>query len=199
MTFNEKLKKLRKNKNITQEELAQKIFVTRTAVSKWESGRGYPSLDTLKILAEFYGISIDDLISNEEIIDISKKSIEKDKKQTINLWFSLLDIMALVLFFLPVFSLNMEGNIVSVGLFKSNCSMAEIIMYTMILSLSVVYGLISLISIIADRSFNIKYSVPISLVLNGLLVFLFLITRETYAGVVALVVLSLKIAFVLKK
>jgi len=199
MTFNEKLKKLRKNKNITQEELAQKIFVTRTAVSKWESGRGYPSLDTLKILAEFYGISIDDLISNEEIIDISKKSIEKNKKQTINLWFSLLDIMTLVLFFLPVFSLNIEGNIVSVGLFKSNCSMAEFIMYTMILSLSVVYGLISLISIIADRSFNIKYSVPISLVLNGLLVFLFLITRETYAGVVVLGVLSLKIAFVLKK
>ena len=50
--------------------MAQKIFVTRTAVSKWEAGRGYPSLDTLKILAEFYGISIDDLISNEEIIDI---------------------------------------------------------------------------------------------------------------------------------
>ena len=84
MTFNEKLKKLRKNKNITQEELAQKIFVTRTTVSKWESGRGYPSLDTLKILAEFYGISIDDLIFNEEIIDISKKNIEKNKKKTIN-------------------------------------------------------------------------------------------------------------------
>ena len=101
--FNEKLKKLRKNKNITQEELAQKIFVTRTAVSKWESGRGYPSLDTLKILAEFYEISIDDLISNEEIIDISKKSIEKNKKQTINLWFSLLDIVTLVLFFFACF------------------------------------------------------------------------------------------------
>ena len=199
MTFNENLKKLRKNKNITQEELAQKIFVTRTAVSKWESGRGYPSLDTLKILAEFYEISIDDLISNEEIIDISKKSIEKNKKQTINLWFSLLDIVTLVLFFLPVFGLNIDGNIVSVGLFKANCSIAEIIMYIMILSLSVVYGLISLILIIADRTFNIKYSIPISLVLNGLLVFSFLITRETYAAVVALGLFALKIAFVLKK
>lgn len=199
MTFNEKLKKLRKNKNITQEELAQKIFVTRTAVSKWESGRGYPSLDTLKILAEFYEISIDDLISNEEIIDISNKSIEKTKKEIINLWFALLDIVTLVLFFLPVFGLNIDGNIVSVGLFKSNCSIAEIIMYIMILSLAVVYGLISLIFIISDRAFNIKYSIPISLVLNGLLLFSFLITRETYAAVVALGLFALKIAFVLKK
>lgn len=199
MTFNEKLKKLRKNKKITQEELAQKIFVTRTAVSKWESGRGYPSLDTLKNLAEFYEISIDDLISNEEIIDISKESIEKNKKQTINLLFSLLDILNFILFFLPVFGLNMEGNIVSVGLFKSNYSMVEIFVDIIILSLCVFYGLISLIFIIADRSFNIKYSVPISLILNVLLVFSFLITREPYAGVFALGLLALKIAFILKK
>ena len=110
-----------------------------------------------------------------------------------------MEIATLVLFFLPVFGLNIEGNIVSVGLFNSNCSIGEIIMYIMILSLSVVYGLISLIFIIADRAFNIKYSIPISLVLNGLLLFSFLITRETYAAVVALGLFALKIAFVLKK
>ena len=45
MEFSEKLQELRKSRNLTQEELAEALFVSRTAVSKWESGRGYPSID----------------------------------------------------------------------------------------------------------------------------------------------------------
>ena len=62
MEFNEKLKELRKGKGLTQEELAQAIFVSRTAVSKWESGRGYPNIDSLKELAAFFSITVDELI-----------------------------------------------------------------------------------------------------------------------------------------
>ena len=46
MEFNEKLQQLRKSKGLTQEELAQAIYVSRTAVSKWESGRGYPNIES---------------------------------------------------------------------------------------------------------------------------------------------------------
>ena len=53
MDFNEKLQELRKAKSLTQEELAEAVFVSRTAVSKWESGRGYPSIDSLKELSRF--------------------------------------------------------------------------------------------------------------------------------------------------
>jgi len=49
MTFREQLKELRIRKILTQEELANKIYVSRTAISKWESGRGYPSIDSLKL------------------------------------------------------------------------------------------------------------------------------------------------------
>ena len=61
MEFNEKLQQLRKNKGLTQEELAQEIFVSRTAVSKWESGRGYPNIDSLKELAKFFSVTVDDM------------------------------------------------------------------------------------------------------------------------------------------
>lgn len=53
MEFHEKLQELRKQKNLTQEELSEILFVSRTAISKWESGRGYPSIDSLKAIAEF--------------------------------------------------------------------------------------------------------------------------------------------------
>lgn len=67
MTFGEKLKKLRTDNRLTQEELAEKIFVTRTAISKWETNNGYPSIDSLKALSGLFGISIDDLMSDEDI------------------------------------------------------------------------------------------------------------------------------------
>jgi DNA-binding XRE family transcriptional regulator len=44
MELNEKLQELKKQKQLTQEELAESLYVSRTAISKWESGRGYPSM-----------------------------------------------------------------------------------------------------------------------------------------------------------
>jgi transcriptional regulator with XRE-family HTH domain len=54
MEFGEKLQELRKNKDMTQEELAEALYVSRTAISKWESGRGYPSIDSLKEISRFF-------------------------------------------------------------------------------------------------------------------------------------------------
>ena len=57
MEFHEKLQKLRASENLTQEELAEKLYVSRTAISKWESGRGYPSIDSLKTIAKYFNIT----------------------------------------------------------------------------------------------------------------------------------------------
>ena len=56
MEFHEKLQELRKSRGLTQEELAGILFVSRTAISKWESGRGYPSIDSLKQIANYFSI-----------------------------------------------------------------------------------------------------------------------------------------------
>ena len=67
MKFSEKLKQLRNSNNLTQDDLAEKIFVTRTAISKWETDNGYPSIESLKLLAKLFSTTIDDLISEEDI------------------------------------------------------------------------------------------------------------------------------------
>ena len=108
MEFNEKLQELRKGKGLTQEELAQEIFVSRTAVSKWESGRGYPNIDSLKELAAFFSITVDELISPNEIITAAAN----EKQELIGRYTAFLchalDVFSALLLFIPVFG-NGEG------------------------------------------------------------------------------------------
>lgn len=77
MTFGQKLKKLRSENNLTQEQLADMIFVTRSAVSKWETDSGYPGIDSFKAISGLFGVSIDELISDD---DIKNKKLLDDKK-----------------------------------------------------------------------------------------------------------------------
>ena len=73
MEFCEKLQELRKNRGLTQEELAEALYVSRTAISKWESGRGYPSIDSLKEISCYFSVTIDDLLSADKLITIAEK------------------------------------------------------------------------------------------------------------------------------
>lgn len=70
MEFHEKLQELRKNRGLTQEELAEALYVSRTAISKWESVRGYPSIDSLKEISDYFSVTIDDLLSGEKLLSI---------------------------------------------------------------------------------------------------------------------------------
>lgn len=67
MELSQKLVALRKKSGMTQQELAEKVYVTRTAVSKWENGKGYPAIDSLKLLSKVYGVSLDELVSDEDV------------------------------------------------------------------------------------------------------------------------------------
>lgn len=71
MTFAEKLKELRKEKNISQEQLAEKIYVSRQAITKWESGNGIPDIENLIAISNLFNESLDSLLSEEKSL-ISK-------------------------------------------------------------------------------------------------------------------------------
>ena len=83
MKFSEKLKKLRKDNNMTQDELAEKIFVSRTAISKWETDMGYPSLESLRLLSKVFGTTLDELVSDE---DIENRKILDEKQSLKYYW-----------------------------------------------------------------------------------------------------------------
>lgn len=84
MNLKEKLIKLRKDNNLTQDELAEKLYISRQTVSNWENGRTYPDIETLILISNKFNISLDDLLKTDKKVvrDIDKK-IKSHKKLTI--------------------------------------------------------------------------------------------------------------------
>lgn len=72
MTLATKLVSLRKAKGLTQRELAEKLNVSRQAISRWEVGAAVPSTDNLKVLGDLYDVPVDYLL-NDEVDNISKQ------------------------------------------------------------------------------------------------------------------------------
>ena len=95
MKFSEKLKKLRAANNMTQDDLADKIFVTRTAISKWENDNGYPSIESLKHLAKLFGTTVDELISEE---DIKQKENLEERNSNNNHFIALIGLVVALAF-----------------------------------------------------------------------------------------------------
>ncbi len=81
-TFSEKIKKYRLDNNLTQADLAEKLHVSRQAISKWETGSSYPNYDILKDISEMLNTTVDELLSKEEIV---KETVTGKRKNTRNL------------------------------------------------------------------------------------------------------------------
>ena len=110
MEFHEKLQAMRKQKGLTQEGLAEILYVSRTAVSKWESGRGYPNLESLKAISQFFGVSIDDLLSGREM-----PADPPPRPNTDPIW-GLADCGAVLFFLLPLLGQGTAGAVRGVSL-----------------------------------------------------------------------------------
>ncbi|MBR3269743.1 helix-turn-helix domain-containing protein [Candidatus Saccharibacteria bacterium] len=80
MLFNDKLKQLRGEYNLTQEELAEKLDVSRQAITKWESGEGVPDVENLKQLAILFNTTLDDLIMEDKKVKVPEKQYRYTEK-----------------------------------------------------------------------------------------------------------------------
>ena len=199
MEFNEKLQELRKNKGLTQEDLAEALFVSRTAISKWESGRGYPSIDSLKEIAKYFSVTIDELLSSNEVLSIAEEDNKQKEKHFRSLVFGLLDISALMFFFLPFFGQKANGVIQEVSLLSLNeiTTYLKIAYYAIVISI-VVYGILTLTLQNCQKAFWAKNRDKISLILNAIAVLLVIISSQVYAGAFLFIFLAIKALMLIK-
>ena len=192
MEFNEKLQELRKSKSLTQEELAEALFVSRTAISKWEQGRGYPSIDSLKEISRFFSVSIDDLICSEEIISAAADEKKECVEKYISLICNTLDIFLALLLFLPVFG-NGTDHPVSVSLYAIKGLNTWIkTVFAALISLAVLNGICGVIINHFDKPVWNRHRLMTGMVLSVACVAVFILTRQPYAGIICLAVLVVK-------
>lgn len=200
MEFNEKLQELRKQKGMTQEELAEALWVSRAAVSKWESGRGYPSIDSLKEISRFFSVSIDTLLSGDQILTIAEEDRKQTEARCLDLIFGLLDLSAASFLFLPIFGQQTAGGLAEVSLLR----LTGLAPYLRAAYLIPVIGLI-LLGILTLALQNVRNPLwlrvkrRLSLVLSGIGTFLFILSPQPYAAAFLFLLLLIKALLLSKK
>ena len=198
MEFHEKLIELRKKKEMTQEQVAAALFVSRTAVSKWESGKGYPNIDSLKSVSRLYEVTIDDLLSGEELMILATRENQSNLLRMRRMIFASLDIMAVLLIFLPLYGQPLGGHVITVSLLALTdiTPVMRAVYYGGILGLGFL-GVIQavLFAMHIDRALE---GMKIASVLASVIVIMFFImTRQPYVTAMLFMLFLMKILLLL--
>ena len=200
MEFNKKLQELRKQKGLTQEELATSLYVSRTAISKWESGRGYPNIESLKAIAKFFCVTVDELLSTDEVLTIAEEDSKRKEKHFRDLMYGLLDICIALLLFLPFFAEDADGIIQSVSLIALDGVQTYLkIAYLAVVIGTTVMGVLTLTLQNCQASIWVKSKTATSLILGVTSVLLFMISSQPYAAVFAFALLAIKSFMLIKR
>ena len=118
LELNTQIKKYRAKMNLSQEELAEKVFVTRQTISNWENSKNYPDIHSLLLLSSLFNISLDQLIKGD--IDIMKEEIKESELHKYNhngSIFTILLIITIISFVPLTVFFNIYGLIISIILF----------------------------------------------------------------------------------
>ena len=199
MEFNEKLQELRKKKGMTQDELAQQLYVSRAAISKWESGRGYPNIDSLKELAKFFSVSVDELLSGDEVLTIAEEDQKQKESSMRNLVFGLLDCSVAMFWVLPFFGQQREGSITEVSLLDLTCVAAWLKAAYMAATIGIILcGVLTLaLQSSQDKRWQ-QHKMKLSMILHMAATFLFIISRQPYAAGFLFIFLMMKALLLMK-
>ena len=199
MEFHEKLQELRKSRGITQEELAETLYVSRTAISKWESGRGYPNIDSLKEISKYFSVSIDDLLSGEKLLSIAEKEHTSNLRNMCDLLFGIMDSCSFILIVLPLYPNTVNGYVYSVNLFAyTQVTSLNRALYWGLYILLIVIGIVKLILTNLGLYKCNKIVTGVSMFISILLVLFLAMTREAYAIMVVFLLLVIKGVLLLK-
>ena len=190
MEFHEKLQELRKSRGMTQEELAQALYVSRTAVSKWESGRGYPSIDSLKEISAYFSVTIDNLLSGEKLIFLAEKENRSNIRGICEMLFGVADLLSFLLIVLPLYPKTVDGFVYSVDLWRYTETAAynRAVYWGLFLSLTGI-GAWKLLWTRLKPEKEMKTTTAVSLMLSVSAVLYLVMAREAYAASIAILLM----------
>ena len=200
MEFHEKLQELRKQNGMTQEALAEALFVSRTAISKWESGRGYPNIDSLKAISKYFSVTIDELLSSEQALTIAEEENRQKHQHLLDLVFGLLDCGSAMFLFLPFFGQIAGGAMQSVSLLSLTQTETYlktaffIFVFGMIL-----LGLLTLALQTCRQTFWMQHKSKLSIIWHMLGTLLFIVSKQPYAAAILFLFLAIKVIMFVKK
>lgn len=200
MELGEKLQELRKQKGLTQEELAEILYVSRTAVSKWESGRGIPNIESLKSISKYFSVSIDELLSGEEILAAADEDLKQREKHLCDIVFGLLDCSMIMFLFLPFFG-EKGGEIIKEVSLLSLSGISEYIKsaYFIIVFGIILTGILILALQNCECNFWTKNKHFVSLILSAAGTVCFMMTLQPYAAFFCFVFLAIKAIMLIKR
>ena len=200
MEFNEKLQELRKQKGLTQEELAEYLYVSRTAISKWESGRGYPNIDSLKVIARYFEVTIDELLSGDELLTIAEEDTKQKERTVRDLVFGLLDCGIALLLFLPFFGQKADDVIQEVSLLVLNSIQSYLkIAYFVFIGTMILMGIALLVLQNYRQRLWTRYKSILSLALSAVGVCLFIVSQQPYSAIFVFAFLLIKALMLIKR
>lgn len=200
MEFNEKLQQLRKQKNLTQEQLAEQLFVSRTAVSKWESGKGYPNIESLKNISKFFSVSIDELLSSDEVLTIAETENKTNLNKIYSFIFGVIDIMAVLFILLPLYGEKREGYIYSVNLLSfKDTTKFNLVIYWIIFITLIASGIFQLIFIYFEKEKRKNFVTKFSIGIDFFAICFFAMAREPYVNMFLFLLFAFKILIKVKQ
>lgn len=161
LTTGEIIAKLRKEKGISQEELADALYVTRQAVGKWEANLGSPDITNLKNIANYFGVSVDYLLTGENEKEIKSSpnttkfktgknthQIAMQYKIKMNMAISILSLLGAILFFVGLFLPFYDLKLVTISffdLFGEEGTTVGMLLFALGLILSVLWTIIYIV------------------------------------------------------
>lgn len=200
MELNEKLQELRKNKGLTQEELAAALYVSRTAVSKWESGRGLPSIDSLKQISAFFDVSIDDLLSADKALSLAEQENKASQRSFCDLLLGISDLCAILLILLPLYP-RVDGKTVYAVDFFTYAKTAAFSgwIFAFLFAGLILTGAVKIGSVCGKTETAQPLLTGISLCISIAAVLLLAVTRNAYATSLTFLLLVIKGTLLLKR
>ena len=197
MELAEKIQQLRKEQGLTQEQFAERLFVSRTAVSKWETGRGTPSIESLQLIAKLGGTTLDALLRAEEVITVA----ENENKERISRFASVLDgifnVAAVMGLLLPLYKAESNGLFYAVSLYQFQGRFA--VFYWILPLAMAVCGVIQLVIRKSEWETQKNQLTVAGAVVHICAVLLLILSGQPYPAVLFFGLLLLKMAVMLMK